>query len=129
MQDRLELLTRGGGEGRHRTLGPRRLFGQACQAGCMKGMDDMAHGLHAAAHQLRNRLWRQPAGTRQHHLGTTHAAGIGGAPVRFSLPTFIIGQGSDIERWFHNPSIPWEVPLHKSSCGNALVSVPCLFVQ
>ena len=83
MQDMLELLTLGGGEGRHRTLGPRRLFGHACQAGCIKGMDDIAHGLHAAAHQLRNQLWRQPAGTRQHNLGTTHAEGIGGAPVRF----------------------------------------------
>ena len=64
----------------------------------LKGMDDVADGLHATAHQLRNRLRRQPAGTRQHNLGTTHAEGIGGAPIRFSLPVFIIGQGSDIER-------------------------------
>jgi hypothetical protein len=64
----------------------------------MKGMEDMAHGLHAAAYQLGHRLWRQPAGTRQHHLGTTHAAGIGGAPLHFSLPAFLIGQGLDIDR-------------------------------
>jgi hypothetical protein len=83
MQDMLELLTLGGGEGRHHTLGPRRVCGQACQAGGIQGMADIAHGLHAAAHQLRNRLWRQPAGTRQHNLGTTDAASLGGAPVRF----------------------------------------------
>ena len=34
---------------------------------------------------------------------------------------FIIGQGSDIERWFHNLSVPWKVQLHNYSCGNALV--------
>ena len=98
----LELLTLGGGEGRHYTLGPRRLLGHAGQAGRLKGMDDIADGLHAAAHQLRNRLWRQPAGTREHKLGTTHAEGIGGAPIRFSLHAFIIGPGSDIERGFHS---------------------------
>jgi hypothetical protein len=64
-------------------------------------MDDIAHGLHAAAHQLRHRLWRQPAGTRQHNLGTTSAAGIGGAPIRFSLPAVLIGQGANRERWLH----------------------------
>ena len=65
-------------------------------------------------------LWREPAGTGQHNLGTPQAEGIGGAPRRFQLQTFIIGQGSDIERWFHNPSVPWKLQLHKSFCGNAL---------
>ena len=100
-QDRLERLTLEGGAGRHRPLGPRRLFGQACQAGGIKGMEAIAHGLHAAAHQRRQRLGRQPAGTRQHTVGTPPAAGMGGAPIRFSLPAFLIGQGADLERWLH----------------------------
>ena len=90
------------------------------QASRMKGMDDVADGLHTTAHQLRNRLRRQPTGTRQHHVDTTQTEGLGGAPSRFSLQAFIIGQGSDIERWFHNLSVPWEAQLHNYSCGNAL---------
>ena len=83
MQALLELLTLGSGECRCNALGPRRLFGHAGQAGRIKGMEDIADGLHATAHGLRDRLRRQPAGTRQDNLGTTHAEGIGGPPVRF----------------------------------------------
>src|SRR4029453_291498 len=77
MQDMLELLTLGGGEGWHHTLGPRRRLGYTSQAGRVKGLDDIADGLHTAPYQLRKRLWRQPAGTPQHNLGTPRAEGFG----------------------------------------------------
>jgi hypothetical protein len=83
MQDMLETLTRGGVQGRLDALGPRRLLRNACQASRIKGMDDVADGLYTTPHQLRNRLRRQPAATRQHHLGTTQTEGIGGVPSRF----------------------------------------------
>jgi hypothetical protein len=73
----------GGMPCRLNALGRRRLRGHARQDLRMKGMDDVADGLHATAHQWRNRLRRQPAGTRQDNFGTTHATGIGGAPIRF----------------------------------------------
>jgi hypothetical protein len=120
MQDILETLTRGGVQDRLYALGPRRLLRSGDQARRIKGMDDVADGLHTTAHQRRNRLRRQPAGTRQHNLGTTQTEGIGGTPSRFSLQAFIIGQGSNRERWFHDLSVPWEAQLHNYSCGNAL---------
>jgi hypothetical protein len=83
MQNMLEALTTGGVQCRLHALGPCRLLGHACQATRMKGRDDVADGLHATAHQLRNRLRRQPAGTRKHNLGPTYTEGIGGAALRF----------------------------------------------
>ena len=56
MQKMLETLTIIGVQCWLHTLGPCRLLGHACQAARIKGMDDVADGLHATAHQLRNRL-------------------------------------------------------------------------
>jgi hypothetical protein len=123
MQAMLETRRMGGVECRLNALGPRRWRGHACQACRIQGRDAVADGLHATAHPRRHRLRRQPAGTRQHKVGTTPAEGLGGAPIGCSRLACIIGQGSDIEHWFHDPNRPWEVLLHNDSCGNALGSI------
>jgi hypothetical protein len=83
MQTMLEALTIGGVQGRLHALGPCRWLGHAGQAARIKGRADVADGLHATAYQRRNRLRRQPAGTRQKNVGPPETEGIGGAAPRF----------------------------------------------
>src|SRR5262245_24414533 len=83
-------------------------------------MDDITDSLDGATHQLRNGLRRQPPGTGEDDLGTADTEGVCGAPVGLQLDTFLIGQRSDKNWWFHSPSIPLEAQLHHNSSGNAL---------
>jgi hypothetical protein len=121
MQDMLETLTVDGVQYRLNALRTIRVPHQTLHTLPVKGPDDVADGLDGTSHQLRNRLRRQPTGTRENDLGSPDPEGVRGASVSLQLHTFLIGQGSNKERWFHNPSLPWEARLHNNSCGDALV--------
>src|SRR5262245_25426206 len=121
MQDMLETLTVDGVQYGLNALRTMRVPHQTFHALPVKGPDDVADGLDGTPHKLRNRLRRQPTGTREHDLGSPDPEGVCGASVRLQLHAFLIGQGSNKERWFHRPSIPLEARLHKNSCGDALV--------
>jgi hypothetical protein len=121
MQEMLEAGTAGGIKHRCDGLGAIRLLPQALHALGVKSMDNVTDGLDGTAHQLRNGLRGQPPGTRKDDLGPSNTEGVCHAAVGFQLPGLIIGQGSDKKGWFHSLRLPRETPLHKNSCGDALV--------
>jgi hypothetical protein len=116
----LEAFTLGGIQHGCDGSGTIRLLLKACDTLGVKGTNDITNSLDGAPHQLRNGLRGQPLGTREDDLGTPDTEGVRGAAVGLQLPTLLIGQGSNKERWFHSPSIPREPPLHTNSCGDAL---------
>src|SRR5262249_23583009 len=118
MQEMLEAFTLGSVQHRFDRLWTVRLLLQARHTLDVKGTNDITNSLDGAPDQLRNGLRGQPLGTRQDDLGPPDTEGVRGASVSFQLHTLIIGQGSNKERWFHSPSIPRELQLHKNSCGD-----------
>ena len=120
VQHMLEPLTVGGIEDGRNALGARRLLGYTRQAVGIKSMDNVAHGLHGAAHQLGNGPGGQTTGTRQNNLRTTDAAGSRRTTLGCQLRALLIGSRATIKRWCHDPIVLSKLFLHKLFCGNAL---------
>jgi hypothetical protein len=97
-QEMLETLTVGGVQYQGDTLGPRRLLGHARQALGIKGVEDVAYGLHSTAHQGCNGPGRLAPGTREDNLRPADTERIRGSALGFQLPTLLLGQWSYRER-------------------------------